>query len=94
MANKNAFNTVTTFSKITALVLFVMLPVVAFYLGILYQERIDRPYVNKVYEFVAPTPNLKDEGYACPMDAKMCPDGVTYVGRTGPNCEFKKCPGE
>lgn len=27
----------------------------------------------------------------CTMDAKQCPDG-TYVGRTGPNCEFV-CPG-
>ncbi len=27
---------------------------------------------------------------ACTQDAKQCPDG-TYVGRTGPNCEFK-CP--
>jgi len=26
----------------------------------------------------------------CTMDARMCPDG-TYVGRTGPNCEFV-CP--
>jgi hypothetical protein len=25
---------------------------------------------------------------ACTMDAMMCPDG-TYVGRSGPNCEFK-----
>ncbi len=29
----------------------------------------------------------------CTMDAKMCPDG-SYVGRTGPNCEFALCPGE
>ena len=28
---------------------------------------------------------------ACPMDAKLCPDG-SYVGRTGPNCEFATCP--
>ena len=28
---------------------------------------------------------------ACTMDAMMCPDG-TYVGRTGPNCQFV-CPG-
>ena len=28
---------------------------------------------------------------ACTMDAKMCPDG-SYVGRTGPNCEFQSCP--
>lgn len=27
---------------------------------------------------------------ACTMDAKMCPNG-TYVGRTGPNCQFV-CP--
>lgn len=31
---------------------------------------------------------------ACTMEAKMCPDGVNYVGRQGPNCEFAKCPGE
>lgn len=30
------------------------------------------------------------EGVACTMDAMMCPDG-SYVGRTGPNCEFV-CP--
>lgn len=29
----------------------------------------------------------------CTMDAKQCPDG-SYVGRTGPNCEFEKCPSE
>ncbi len=29
---------------------------------------------------------------ACTMDVKLCPDGVTYVGRTGPSCEFAKCP--
>lgn len=29
----------------------------------------------------------------CTEDAKICPDG-SAVGRTGPNCEFAKCPGE
>ena len=28
---------------------------------------------------------------ACPMDAKLCSNGVA-VGRTGPNCEFAPCP--
>lgn len=28
---------------------------------------------------------------ACTMEAKMCPDG-SYVGRTGPKCEFAPCP--
>ncbi|MEX1997825.1 MAG: TspO/MBR family protein [Candidatus Andersenbacteria bacterium] len=29
----------------------------------------------------------------CTQEAKLCPDG-SYVGRTGPNCEFAACPGE
>ncbi len=28
---------------------------------------------------------------ACTMEARICADG-SYVGRTGPNCEFAKCP--
>lgn len=31
------------------------------------------------------------EQKACTMEAKMCPDG-SYVGRTGPDCEFAPCP--
>ncbi len=33
----------------------------------------------------------KNEGIACTMDARICPDG-SAVGRTGPNCEFAPCP--
>lgn len=34
-----------------------------------------------------------DQGpMACTMEAKACPDG-SYVGRSGPNCEFAMCPG-
>jgi len=33
-----------------------------------------------------------DQGQiACTQEAKQCPDG-SYVGRTGPNCEFAVCP--
>ncbi|MDE2399938.1 MAG: hypothetical protein KGL67_02950 [Patescibacteria group bacterium] len=28
---------------------------------------------------------------ACTQEAKQCPDG-SYVGRTGPNCQFAQCP--
>lgn len=35
-------------------------------------------------------PNVEEEGVVCTMDAKLCPDG-SYVGRSGPNCEFV-CP--
>ncbi len=31
------------------------------------------------------------QGAVCTMEAMQCPDG-TYVGRTGPNCEFAACP--
>ncbi len=27
----------------------------------------------------------------CTQEARLCPDG-SYVGRTGPNCEFAACP--
>lgn len=36
------------------------------------------------------TTTAPSEEIACTMDAMMCPDG-SYVGRTGPNCEFV-CP--
>lgn len=40
-------------------------------------------------------PTRRDEArVACPMDAKMCPDGKTYVSRHGAHCEFSPCPGE
>ncbi len=38
------------------------------------------------------TPPDDDEGTVCTMEAKQCPDG-SYVGRTGPDCEFAPCPG-
>ncbi len=31
------------------------------------------------------------QGVACTMEAKLCPDG-SYVGRSGPKCEFTACP--
>lgn len=34
--------------------------------------------------------NFSQDPVACTMDAMVCPDG-SYVGRTGPNCEFV-CP--
>ncbi len=39
-------------------------------------------------EYKEPTP----EQVACTADAMLCPDG-SYVGRSGPNCEFA-CPSE
>ncbi len=39
-----------------------------------------------------PLPPQTTEPIACTMDARVCPDG-SYVGRTGPKCEFAPCPG-
>lgn len=36
------------------------------------------------------TPNSEGEQIYCTADAMQCPDG-SYVGRSGPNCEFV-CP--
>lgn len=38
------------------------------------------------------TGSPSNQPVACSMEAKMCPDGVNYVSRTGPNCEFAACP--
>ena len=36
------------------------------------------------------TPDSEEPTF-CTADAMLCPDG-TWVGRTGPNCEFAPCP--
>lgn len=38
-----------------------------------------------------PVPVGDGNNVVCTMEAKLCPDG-SYVGRTGPNCEFAMCP--
>jgi hypothetical protein len=47
-----------------------------------------------ISESPVPPTNPPETDYppvACTMDAKQCSDG-SYVGRTGPNCEFSACP--
>lgn len=36
-------------------------------------------------------PFAMEQQQACTQEVKLCPDG-SYVGRTGPNCEFAECP--
>jgi hypothetical protein len=36
--------------------------------------------------------DITPEPVMCTMEAKQCPDG-SYVGRSGPKCEFAACPG-
>jgi hypothetical protein len=37
------------------------------------------------------TKEYPDNGVACTMEAKECPDG-SFVGRQAPSCEFAPCP--
>ena len=39
-----------------------------------------------------PTPTVTSPPVACTMEAKLCPDGKTYVSRIPPKCEFAPCP--
>lgn len=43
------------------------------------------------WQVVAKPAPKSDEQIACTKEAKLCADG-TSVGRTGPRCEFAKCP--
>ena len=49
----------------------------------------------KTFKFTpaSPTGGDPEDQVVCTQDAKLCTDGVTYVGREGPNCEFAPCPG-
>ncbi len=48
-------------------------------------------YLN--YSIWQLNPSADSGQVACTQEAKLCPDG-SYVGRTGPKCEFSACPGE
>lgn len=39
-----------------------------------------------------PAPEPTEQVSACTLEVKLCPDGVTSVGRSGPSCEFEECP--
>jgi len=49
------FNSVTTFSKILAMILFIALPFIGFYLGIVYQKAIAPVFNNLVVQSPSPT---------------------------------------
>jgi hypothetical protein len=48
-------------------------------------------YVKLNPKILTSEPVPGGNGVACTEEAKQCPDG-SYVGRTGPKCEFSECP--
>ncbi len=83
------YTTVTPLSKILALILFIALPFIGFYLGMLYQKGIDVGIPNPPYAYE----ELDVSKNECTLEAKLCADGSS-VGRQGPACEFALCPEE
>ncbi len=73
--------------------MFLTFPFIGFYMGMQFQQELDKPLMREVYKDPESPPIEIPEGTACTMEARLCPDG-SYVGRSGPNCEFEKCPGE
>jgi hypothetical protein len=47
--------------------------------------------VLSTFKFISPSASPSAKPVACTQEAKLCPNG-SYVGRTGPNCEFAPCP--
>jgi hypothetical protein len=99
-----SFTTVTPFSKLLALSLFVIFPIIGFFLGVTYQKTVTPLPPQIPLESTLPLRNQKvtpteaanaqpvpGNGRMCTQEAKQCPDG-SYVSRTGPHCEFAKCP--
>ncbi|KKU93254.1 hypothetical protein A3E17_02400 [Candidatus Amesbacteria bacterium RIFCSPHIGHO2_12_FULL_48_14] len=73
------------FAPLTILVVFLAIGAtagLAYYLGVSKRSPETPP--------AFPTPAISPKS-ACPLDAKVCPDG-TSVGRAGSNCEFAPCP--
>lgn len=79
------FTTITTMTKILALVLFVTFPLFGFLLGMNYQAMVS----GGKDQILGPA--IPPDQVGCTMDAKTCPDG-TAVGRMPPSCEFAPCP--
>lgn len=73
-----------------ALLIVIILALIGALGYIVYDKVLYGPSVPPTVIVVNPT---STEPVACTMDAKMCPDG-SYVGRTGPKCEFEACPEE
>ncbi|MBK8816430.1 MAG: hypothetical protein IPN42_13435 [Methylococcaceae bacterium] len=55
-----------------------------------------KPNRNTTAYSVRPVAACTDEDQIvfCTQEVKMCPDGITYVGRIAPGCGFAPCPGE
>jgi hypothetical protein len=73
-----------TYPKFILLGPIILIVIVIFVIGFYFGK-------NQMAKQTIKTPSAP-EIKACKMDVKICPDGVTTVGRTGINCAFEECP--
>lgn len=73
------------FTKKVWFMLFIFISIAVF--AIIYSV-IYMPLIKNVDKITGTSSSMP---IACTEEAKICPDGSS-VGRSGPNCEFAKCP--
>lgn len=81
-------------SKIKWLVLGIISALIIFGIGagVIYFLNEKKNIDSSPLKPISTSPTPSENEVICTQEAKLCPDGVTYVGRSGPNCEFEKCP--
>lgn len=85
------WNNVTWYSKMLAIVVYVITFGVAFMLGAQYQQfAYEKEHIKSILESRI-NPEAPITGWACPDETRTCPDGSVVV-RSGPNCAFAVCP--
>jgi hypothetical protein len=62
------------------------------YLGARTRAKLNSLYGCSNTNINLPNPAPTPTPVACTADAKLCPDGKTYVSRTAPSCQFAACP--
>lgn len=73
------------------IILFVILLVVLFVGAKLSPNLLNSSSNSESSISSSPSPSVTGEPVFCTQEAKTCPDGSS-VGRSGPKCEFSKCP--
>lgn len=77
--------------EIINIINLVLVAIVFLVVGFMVGYRFATKSSNNSHSFARP--GVPDNNIMCTMEAKLCPDG-SYVGRSGPKCEFAKCPSE
>jgi hypothetical protein len=91
-----SLTSVTRFSKILALILFIIFPLIGFYLGIKYQQKltVKIPTASEVKNFFKPTDVLSPtitESYCAKAGEKPISNFNLTTGKKDPNIKIKNC---